>query len=474
MPRKQEQIRTMPKKPKTPTDTPALPEWKYKWRNWLRPTKTPGLFEVKDGGFMFRKTWIDPTTGNEREIKRLLPSTDEIEAAYQMQRLVQEAKAGTSPSPQLRVRFADCAVEVFENKKANGDFKSDATVEKWKDTLAHLLAGTPPPPPDKPNPRYKYRRTEVQKSGKKVPGLGEVYIHMLEEPIKQWRKGIQGLIDQGLVKPSTANSWRSILRVLTGEITQRYKLESDPYGKFKPFDESEHETHTEEQPNALPPERAGEFLALIFQYFPQHYAMTYLGFVTGLRPSSLRPLRRSGPQSDVKWDTARLIVRRSQTVGERIMQTTKQKKRYAIDMPKGVFDILQWHVETQLRKPKQRASDLLFPSTVGGYRARSVLDKPFNMIAKKMKLGFRLTAKGMRRTFQDMHRLAKIEPLVTRSISGHGTEKMQWEYSTVQNSEQRESIAQVMALYGNKTSPRGAGPRPQPGTSGAAPLGENP
>ncbi|MGH7271286.1 MAG: hypothetical protein ACREJ3_12735 [Polyangiaceae bacterium] len=45
--------------------------------------------------------------------------------------------------------------------------------------------------------------------------------------------------------------------------------------------------------------------------YPQHYAMTFLGFATGLRPSSLRPLRRRGTEADVLWDEAALFVRRS-------------------------------------------------------------------------------------------------------------------------------------------------------------------
>jgi hypothetical protein len=47
-------------------------------------------------------------------------------------------------------------------------------------------------------------------------------------------------------------------------------------------------TYSEEAPNALAPEMLPVFLAALRELFPQHYAMTYLGFTTGLRPSSLR------------------------------------------------------------------------------------------------------------------------------------------------------------------------------------------
>ena len=63
--------------------------------------------------------------------------------------------------------------------------------------------------------------------------------------------------------------------------------------------------------------------------------MTYVGLITGLRPSSLRPVRRRGPEPDVLWDKNRLLVRRSHSLGDEVMRTTKQKRRYAIDLPHG-------------------------------------------------------------------------------------------------------------------------------------------
>jgi hypothetical protein len=110
---------------------------------------------------------------------------------------------------------------------------------------------------------------------------------------------------------------------------------------------------------------------------PEHFAMVFVGLVTGLRPSSLRPLRRRGPTPDVLWDQRQLRVRRSQTVGDEVMRTTKQRPRYIIDLPEKVMGVLRWHVDTQLRTPEQQDSDLLFPSRTGGVLSRSALDQPF-------------------------------------------------------------------------------------------------
>jgi integrase len=127
----------------------------------------------------------------------------------------------------------------------------------------------------------------------------------------------------------------------------------------KDFDESEHETYTEEEPNALFPEEAPKFMEAVHELYPQHYAMVFLGLATGLRPSSLRPLRRSGPNADILWAEAKLLVRRSHTLASEVMNTTKQKVKYRIHLPEEVVKVLRWHVETQLRTPEQQESELL-------------------------------------------------------------------------------------------------------------------
>jgi hypothetical protein len=69
-----------------------------------------------------------------------------------------------------------------------------------------------------------------------------------------------------------------------------------------------------------------------------------------------------------------------------------------------------------------RESDLLFPSDTGGYCASSCLAKPFDEVAKVIKLGKHLPPRAMRRSFQDLARAASVSDVVTRAISGHATE----------------------------------------------------
>jgi integrase len=117
-----------------------------------------------------------------------------------------------------------------------------------------------------------------------------------------------------------------------------------------------------------------------------------------------------------------------------------------VRVPDELLAVLRWHAETRLRSAAQRHSDLLFPAVHGGFRAGSVLDKPFATVAAAIGLKKRITPRGMRRTFQDICRAASVGDLVTQSISGHATESMQRHYSTVAPEEQRQGLSNVLRL----------------------------
>jgi integrase len=59
-----------------------------------------------------------------------------------------------------------------------------------------------------------------------------------------------------------------------------------------------------------------------------------------------------------------------------------------------------------------------------------------------------ITPKAMRRTAQDLSRLAGVNDLVTRAVSGHSDVEMQELYSTVRGDEMRKSLTAVVQLVG--------------------------
>lgn len=94
------------------------------------------------------------------------------------------------------------------------------------------------------------------------------------------------------------------------------------------------------------------------------------------------------------------------------------------------------------------AGDLVFRSDVGGFVSPSCLDKPFVKITEAAKIKKPITPRAMRRTAQDLSRLAGVNDLVTRAVSGHSDVAMQELYSTIRGEEMRKSLAAVVQLVG--------------------------
>lgn len=183
--------------------------------------------------------------------------------------------------------------------------------------------------------------------------------------------------------PATANGWLDVLRHVTRRAKRELEMERDAFEGVARFDTSEYATYTEEEPNSLTADETRRFLEVMRQDFPRHYAMTYLGFATGLRPSSIRPLRRCGAQPDVLWDDGVVLVRRSHTLGDEVMETTKTGLRQRIPLPTEAMAVLRWHVETQIATEAERASELLFPSEEGGF-GRALRPKNAYKVSKRV------------------------------------------------------------------------------------------
>jgi integrase len=140
-----------------------------------------------------------------------------------------------------------------------------------------------------------------------------------------------------------------------------------------------------------------------------------------------------------------ILLRRSNTLGDEIMDETKTALDQEIPLPPLAIRVLREHIAALPEGP-MRASPYLFPSVTGGMRSRSVLDKPFRHVLKALSWTIKLSPKGMRRTFNDLARDAQVHDVVTRAISGHETERMQRHYSTAQREEMREAVGRVISL----------------------------
>lgn len=398
-------------------------KWINRWNSWIADTPSkPGVWRRKEGGFLVRGRTTDPRTGKRREFKDTVENCSADDAFVFLQDELRKIREGHEEIPAQKIRWKEYAASLLERKVLVGEIKSARTREKWGNVLMNHL----------------------------IPYFGDFYLDQIRRrDVETWKQSIAVKVAKGDLSPNTVNDWLATMRVVMKSAVEEFDLPKNPMTGVRDFDNSTHHTYTEEEPNSLLPEEVPQFLLEARTRFPQHFAFIALGFATGLRPSSLRPLRRKGENPDIIWEKGVLLVRRSQTIGDEVMDTTKTKLHQRINLPDELLEILRWHVD-QLPPGPMRDSDLLFPSDVGGFRSGSCLDKPFKEIRAACKLAKHVTPRGMRRTFQDLCRAAEVKDVVTRSVSGHLTKTMQDHYSTVNAQEQKQSIAKVISLAGFK------------------------
>lgn len=396
-------------------------KWVQRWRSWIASKPVlPGVWRRKEGGFLVRARPMDPRTGTKREIRMTLLDVTDASIAYErLQAEVRRTRAGVVSTLPCKVRFCDYAVSLLDRKVKTSEIRSPKVVEWWNTVLERHL----------------------------FPVFGPFFIDQIQRPdIQHWKAEVGARIQNGDYSPTTANGWLRVLRTILNAAAFEFDWAKNPIDRIKPFDTSTHHTYTEEEPNALTASELHHFLRVMEEMFPQHHAMVSLGFYTGLRPSSLRPLRRQGRNADVLWETGEILIRRSHAAKrDQIVERTKTGKRQRIPLPEPIMEILRKHV-AGLPEGPMRDSELLFPAEDGGVRSRGVLVKPFLAAEKAIGLNKHVTPRAMRRTLQDLCREAQVPDVVTRAISGHATETMQHHYSSVRGDEIRARLGNVVSL----------------------------
>jgi integrase len=343
-------------------------------------------------------------------------------------RLRHEARDRVQGEIQSLPLWSEYAASLFEAKVAEGRLSSAKTRERWANVLMRLL------------PVFGRFRVDELRPAHLIEWRDQVG-RWIRDGMPSVRKKDAGKNRLVKLSPVTANGWISVLKVICAAMTKHYELARDPARAVDYFVVPR--LYTREQPNALTREQLPIFLAKMKELHPAHYAMVLLGFAIGARPSTLRPLRRSGPEADVLWDERVVLLRRSNPVGTEIVDRTKNKVDLEIPLPATVMRQLRAHVDSLPAGPMQ-TSQYLFPSITGGLRSRSVLDKPFADVLKALRWSIHITPKGMRRTFNDLARQARVHDVVLRAISGHQTERMQRHYSTAQREEMRAAVGKVI------------------------------
>ncbi len=415
-------------------------KWVTRWGYEMEPKPVAkGVYRLKGGGFFIRARVAD-RAGEMVPIYEVARALRTIaQASNRRAELIAGARAEQKGQARSKQLWSDFAVSLLEERVGKGSIESAATVEWWQNALNHYLV-----------PAFgNYRATDVTRAD-----IDE----WLTKTVLPWRKTghMVQRMRKGepfgkprLVKPTagTINGWLRILRNISNAIQVKFDLAKSAFDGITFLREGR--TYTREEPNSLPPEVVHRFLAIARAKYPQHFFMILLGFMTGLRPSSMRALRRQGPAPDLDWETGELQVRRSHSRGQAVMDATKTKRDNAFPLPASMLEEARRHVDTLPEGPA-RTSDLLFPTSKGKLRTRSVLAKPFKAIVAELELPYRVTPRAMRRSFGDLMRAHGVDAAVQMSISGHQTEEMRIHYSTPRSKEQTETLEKVHRTVSGK------------------------
>ena len=394
-------------------------EWKTLRGEQVKPTKFPGVWMMRRGGFFVRARVKNPKTGKLVEVARKLPEgRDAAEALRILQQLVDQVRQPTQAQP--KQHFATYAVSLLERKINKGRMQSASSRYTWRCTLQkHLL-----------------------------PAFGDLLIEQIRRAdILAWQDQVAKRIAAGEISPNTANNWLTALVTILNAYYAEHELERNPTKGLDWFDTSTHHTYTEEEPNSMTDQDAKAFLAAVQRRFPQHFALVLTGIMLGLRPSHLFPLRWKGPSSDILWNTGQMLIRRSHTMGV-TMERTKTGKSITIRLHPILLTVLREHV-ARIPEKITAQSDLLFPSHQDATELNpATLNYMFHRARKDAGITKKLTPRSLRRTFYNLCDLGGVDDTVARSIAGHASVHMANRYRTSQPTLQTEALGKMLDQVG--------------------------
>lgn len=366
-------------------------------------TRYPGVHKLGSKRYRVRGKITDPRTGKKKEVDRVLKNVTLQQAAHKRAELLEELRHQVAP-PRKRMRVGEYAQSWMRSKA----LKIDQTTAKGYATALDLHI---------------------------LPTLGDFYYDQLtSQDVQEWVDAqLLSLVPgtQRRYAVDSVRNWYNVLKTMTQDAIQHLELTRDATRRI-----AFPEVAQSQELKSLTPDELSRFLAEMHMRFWRHYALTVLLAYTGLRFCHATALR----WDDWNEETGIIQVVRKQVAG-RVGRLSKKKRapaQYPIIPQIGA--VLREHRTWLLDKYGPRFGDgYMFPNSVGRLRRHSSLTKAWQRCLQETGIEKPFTPHGMRYTFTDLTRLAKVDLVVRRELTSHGA-RMQQHYSTVNQTEMRSAV----------------------------------
>lgn len=379
-----------------------------------KPTRVPGIWQDGPGRFLVRARWTDPRTGRRR--KREGMAATFAEAVSLKERLAGGDDRARRPS---RKRFADYAEQWLS---AHGGRLAPSTRSRYVVALAHA---------------------SVQ--------FGQFYVDSIRPAdVRSWiLKKARGCAS------STVNGWLRVLRQALDDAVGDGVLAVNPARAVRSIPERRTGGR---RGTALSIEEFRRFLQTVESLsgngVSEDVARLLLVIAwTGLRKGEALALRWS--------DLVDGELRVTRSVWRRREKATKTDDPRRIAVVEPLAEVLdeqrRWLVGSQ---HPGLASGLMFPASPGHakagarrraveelswYRSSSVLDEPLERVVEAADIP-PISPQSLRRTSENLLRMAGVDQLVRRALAGWRSEKAQAIYASVDRRERDAAAAAVVGL----------------------------
>ncbi len=278
----------------------------------------------------------------------------------------------------------------------------------------------------------------------------EITLADLEEVVDQW---IDETKDGESYPLTTINTWIKVTRIYV-----RYCCKME--GLSSPAEDLSYlVVGKSKKGTALTAEQTAQFLDQMSQSYPQWHAMCVLGFMTGLRFSTLSALR----WQDVHVPQGRVYFIHSQYRG--VVKTgDKTGKLIWVPLIGPIKSVLEWQRRRLVKKQHPGlATGLVFPSTItdgaqNGYLSPSALRSVMSNVCEDVEKALReqrpmatfprITPHDMRRTWSTLMNEARVDRHVIGSIAGHSTDEMLAHYDHVSDERKAKPLQSLAERLG--------------------------